>query len=348
MTIAAIILGILVGGLFLVAGLNRWTTPAAVERETALTPPQPDDPIAAGGLMVATWNIGYGGMGAESDFVMDLGAQKRPLDAGLVERNAAVIATALAAMPADVLMLQEAARPSWNTYRHDVLGLIQSYLPEYAMAFRADIDTRGVPPPFNVRIGNAFFSKHAGAIERRGLPLEPTFEYGVFRKSYRMHILRLENKLEANWTLINVHLSAFDEPEKNVREAQLRAVVAFAQSEYAAGRHVVVGGDWNLRLAPTEFPHETQERFQFWIRDLPVGATPAGWQWATDPDRPTVRTAHKPYVNGENYRLIIDGFLVSPNIKTVSVRTDDLDFAASDHNPVTAVFHPKALEAGAP
>jgi len=345
MTVVTVLFAIVAGCLLVIGGLNRWATPAAVKHGIALTPPQPADPVAIGGLRVVTWNIGYGGMGAESDFVMDLGAQKRPLDAELVVRNTAAIAEALAANPADVLLLQEAARPSWNTYRIDVLGRVQARLKEYDMAFGADIDTRGVPPPFNVRIGNAIFSKHAGEIERRKLPLEPTFEYGVFRKSYRMHILRLENVLKADWTLINVHLSAFDEPEHNVREAQLRAVIAFAESEYVAGRHVVIGGDWNLRLTTTEFPHMTAERFQFWIRDLPSDVTPARWRWAVDDARPTVRTAHKPYSQGENYRLIIDGFLTSPNVETVSVHTEDLDFAASDHNPVTAVFRPQVSSA---
>ena len=72
--------------------------------------------------------------------------------------------------------------------------------------------------------------------------------------------------------------------------------------------------------------------------DLPsLEPVPEGWRFVTDPDRPTVRTAHKPYVRGENYRLIVDGFLLSPNVGVISVETSDLDFQFSDHNPVTVV-----------
>ena len=98
--------------------------------------------------------------------------------------------------------------------------------------------------------------------------------------------------------------------------------------------HVVIGGDWNLRLAPTAFPHNTADRFLFWIRDFPAALTPEGWAWAVDPERPTVRTAHQPYRTGENYRLIIDGFLLSPNVALLDAEADDLDFANADHNPV--------------
>lgn len=316
-----------------VAAINRLRRPPAA---AAVPLVGPDGlPQAGGRLKLVSWNVGYGGMGAEADFVMDLGEQKRPTSPALVDRNMAAIAERLADMDADVLFLQEAARPSWNTYRRDVLGAIRDRLPGYKLAFGADIDTVGAPPPINVRIGNAIFARVAATAERRGLPLEPTFEYGVFRKSYRMHVLRLTGVDGAPWTLVNIHLSAFDDARHNVRERQVEAVLAFAEAEYAAGRHVVVGGDWNLRLADTDFPDTTPAKYRFWVRDFPAEKTPAGWHWAVDRARPTVRAAHKPYVKGENFRLIIDGFLLSPNVEAVGIETIDLDFRYADHNPVT-------------
>ncbi len=89
-----------------------------------------------------------------------------------------------------------------------------------------------------------------------------------------------------------------------------------------------------MRLAETEFPHRTAEEFLFWIRDLPEGAAPPGWRWAVDPAAPTLRTAHQPYREGENCRLIVDGFLVSPNVALLSVEGVDLNFEFGDHNPV--------------
>ncbi|HTN60481.1 MAG TPA: endonuclease/exonuclease/phosphatase family protein, partial [Devosia sp.] len=232
----------------------------------------------------------------------------------------------------DIVLLQEVAKPSWNTYGHDVFGDVKAALADYGNSFAADIDTRFVPPPFRIQIGNGSFSRRAVlASELRGLPLEPEFEFGLFRKGYRMHILRLDGPI--GWVIINIHLSAFDDAADAVRERQLAAVMTFAQAEYAAGRHVIIGGDWNMRLAPTNFPHRTDPRFLFWVRDFPQAALPQGWRLGVDPSRPTVRTANQPYRPGENYTLIIDGFMVSPNVEIVSVQTRDLGFIHSDHNP---------------
>lgn len=321
--------------------INRTARPEAIESGPTLAAAQsPAGPT----LSILTWNIGYGGMGAESDFIMDMGVQKRPLDATLVDKNAAGVTAALGKIAGDIVLAQEAARPSWNTYRRDVIGQVAEGLPDHALVYRADIDTVGVPAPLSVSIGSAILSRTPGEVEWRGLPLEPTFEYGAFRKLYRMHILRFDDAAGHAWTVVNIHLSAFDTPEAQVREEQLRSVLAFAEAEHAAGRRVAVGGDWNLRLTETEFPHSTDAKYLFWVRDLPEDVTPDGWTWAVDAKTPTVRTAHQPYRDGENYRLIVDGFLLSPNVELLEVEGLDLGFQFSDHNPVRVSVRARPAE----
>ena len=151
-----------------------------------------------------------------------------------------------------------------------------------------------------------------------------------------MHILRIADGRQ--WVIINIHLSTFDTPEDDVRRQQVIALLDFARNEYARGNYVVIGGDWNLRLVENSFPNTTEERFKFWIRDFPQDLVPDGWRWAIDPAIPTVRTAYQPYVEGENFVLNIDGFLVSPNVGIQAVRGMDLEFMYSDHQPVTAEF----------
>jgi hypothetical protein len=111
-------------------------------------------------------------------------------------------------------------------------------------------------------------------------------------------------------------------------------VLAWAQREYESGRHVVLGGDWNLQLADTNFPHTTEERFLFWLFPFPHEALPEGWRIAADASIPSVRTNHKPYVAGENYVTTIDGYIVSPNVAVEAVNGLDLGFANTDHQPV--------------
>lgn len=315
---------------------NRFHVPPPVEPAPVQGAEREALPAAGDGeaLRLVTWNLGYAGMGAEADFVADGGSQRRPASRALVQRNLGAIVDWVERSRPDVFFLQEVARPSWNTYRVDVLEALRDALPGYAWVYGADLKTRWVPPPLRVVVGNAVFSRlRVESAEWRGLPLEPEFYGGLFRKAYRMHVVRLAAADGTpGWVLVNVHLSAFDEGA--VRRRQLRAVLDFAREEHVRGRRVVVGGDWNLRLADTAFPHHTADEHLFWIRDLPADAAPPGWTWAVDPTVPTVRTAHRPYVAGDNYVTIVDGFLVSPGVEVESVRTHDLGFAHSDHQPV--------------
>ncbi len=334
MLIYLIILAI--SALTICALVNRLYVPPAMEPVTVNDPGAPPE-AAPDELSLVTWNIGYAGMGRAADFFFDLGTQRRPLNADLVKTNLRAIQHQLGQMDADVFLMQEVAKPSWSTYGIDVQAGLRASLPFYGWIFGAEAHTRFVPLPWHVQIGNAIFSRITPqSSERRGLPLEPEFQLGIFRKGYRMHIVRIGTGRQ--WVIINIHLSAFDSVEDDVRRAQVVALLEFAQEEYRKGNHVIIGGDWNLRLAENEFPNTTEERFKFWIRDFPQGLVPEGWHWAVDAKTPTVRTAYQPYVAGENYVLTIDGFLVSPNVATISVSGVDLNFEHTDHHPVQARF----------
>ena len=73
----------------------------------------------------------------------------------------------------------------------------------------------------------------------------------------------------------------------------------------------MLGGDWNMRISDTDFAHTTADKDLFWIYDFPEDLLPDGWRFGVDERTPTVRTLHKPYVEGENYTTIIDGFAYS-------------------------------------
>ena len=44
------------------------------------------------------------------------------------------------------------------------------------------------------------------------------------------------------------------------------------------------------------------------------------------------------YEKGVNYELVIDGFLIGPNVEIVSITNIDTDYKYSDHNPVKMEF----------
>jgi endonuclease/exonuclease/phosphatase family metal-dependent hydrolase len=60
----------------------------------------------------------------------------------------------------------------------------------------------------------------------------------------------------------------------------------------------------------------------------------ANWTWAFDSDHPTNRRVAVPYDPETSLTTVIDYYLLSPNLSVEEIRTIDLDFRSSDHQPV--------------
>lgn len=293
--------------------------------------------LASDRLSVTTWNIGYGALGAESDFVADGGDHLLPPNRQVVDKNITGIVGGLNALNSDVVIMQEVAGASQLTRGANPLRAINASFAGRDNAFSNDFAIRFAPPPYSPRHGLYSSIGVEGAVrEIIKLPLEPGYMLGVAKRRYHLHVIRLPFP-EGEWSIINLHLSAFDDGA-DIRRQQLHAVLEFAEKEYAAGRHVVVGGDWNLEFARPARPTTTTEEFLFWIHPFPENDLSEGWQIAVDATTPTVRTNERPYRRGENFTTIIDGFVVSPNVAINSVETHDTDFQFTDHQPTTAVF----------
>lgn len=288
-------------------------------------------------LSVASWNIGYGGLGAESDFLADGGDHLLPPSRAVVEKNVSGIARELEHLSADAILLQEVAGPSLLTRGVDTLGAVTTTLIKRDNAFSPDFVIRHLVYPFAAEHGLLTSLGFAGATrEVVALPLEPGYMMGITKRLYHLHVVRSPFP-GGEWTIINLHLSAFDDSAET-RAAQLSAVFDFAEREFAAGRYVVIGGDWNLEFFRPDRPFTTTDDDLFWIHAFPDEYLPQGWQIAIDRETPSVRTNERPYRYGENYTTVIDGFVVSPNVITEMVETRDTDFKFTDHQLVTAVF----------
>ncbi len=302
-----------------------------------------DDAVASlsnNSLTVTTWNLGYGGLGAESDFVADGGTHILPPSRAIVEKNIQGIVAELNKNRADILIMQEVARPGLVTHGGDVLGNVHQSLSTSDNAFSPDFTMRFMPPGFGAQHGLFSSTKIMGATrEVVNLPLEPGYIFGLSRRLYHLHITRIPFE-RGEWSIINAHLSAFDDGA-NIRMEQLRSVLSIAQAEYENGRHVIIGGDWNLELARPDRPSTTLEKDLFWLFPFPTETLQDGWQIAADQKTPSVRTNERPYIRNENFTTTIDGFVVSPNVAVESIKTTDFDFAYTDHQPVTATFRAK-------
>jgi endonuclease/exonuclease/phosphatase family metal-dependent hydrolase len=284
-------------------------------------------------ITLCTWNMGYAGLGEESDFLSDGGRHVLPPSRVTVEKNLAGIKSVLREVQADIFLFQEVAQPGLLTYGVDMQHGVEAEFPGFARSFLPDAETRLLPRRYSVHHGTEVFSRYP--VEKLGadlLPGESRSLLGILRKTYGIQRFEIAGGMR-RWSIMTVHLAAFDD-DAAMRKQQLKQVIETAEREYKSGAHVIVGGDWNLRLTATRFPDRTDPKFLFWVHDFPQEALPQGWHLAFDPKTPSVRTNYQPYQAGVNYVTIIDGFLVSPNVKIVSVAGRDTGFRFSDHQPV--------------
>ena len=289
-------------------------------------------------ITIVSWNIGYAGLGEESDFVMDGGENLLPPSKEIVEKNLAGISDILSKTPADIFLIQEISKPDMLNLGVDVLGGVRQALKDYSSWFSYDFRTISVPEKWSLKHGKAIFTTGKPIdVEIERLPNEPTRLGKVVQRQYHVQIAIYDE--QQKWAFMNIHLSAFD--DGSTRDAQLQALMELAKNYYNNGYHVVVGGDWNMQLVETNFPNNTKMEDLFWLKKLPKDKLLKDWQLVYDPKVPTVRTNYKPYVKGENYTTIIDGFLLSPNIDLLSVKTINTNFKFTDHQPVKIIVKTK-------
>ena len=133
--------------------------------------------------------------------------------------------------------------------------------------------------------------------------------------------------------VVNLHLEAYDDGEG--KAAQTQQLYSFIKNEYDKGNYVIAGGDFNQTFGNVQHIGGSWEGK--WTPglldevDLPEGIT-----LVYDHTTPTCRSLDQQYTGDREQHVfyIIDGFLVSGNVQVEDVHTVDLDFAASDHNPV--------------
>ena len=135
--------------------------------------------------------------------------------------------------------------------------------------------------------------------------------------------------------LINQHLEAYDSGAG--KAAQMKVLTDLMKKEYKKGNYVIAGGDFNHT-----FPNVDNSKYPI-INDkyyvpaqIEKNAFGKGWTIAADGSVPTSRLLNEEYnPESENTQYyVIDGFVLSPNVKLKKIKTMDTGFNYSDHNPV--------------
>ncbi len=302
-------------------------------------PAHPEWPQSMDTISVITWNLGYSGLGRGSDFFADGGRSWLPPGPGTTRASADAIAAWLGESEADIILTQENARASVVNYWTDLKGRTDRALARYRGEFHADFRTRYLPPPLRISNGMATYVRH-GRVRSEIWPMPSDGDPydGLIRRRYGALVTYVDGP-GGCWVMVNVHTSAFDEGGA-LRKRQVATLLERAEAAQARGYRVVLGGDFNLRLVATGFPHTTEDEYLSWIHDFDPAVLPEGWRVVADGATPSVRTNERAYRPGENYTTVIDGFIVSPGVDVVSVAGVDLGFRHSDHQPVRARFRP--------
>ena len=335
--IAGIVIGIIL--LLLIAGIGYLSVteykPEARQSADRIVPAEGSS--AGQTLTVCSWNIGYAGLGKDSDFFMDGGSMVTPPSQEIVTQNLNAIGTYMQEHPADVWLLQEVDTNSARTEGLDEFAQLQQTIGSsaaFAYNYKCPFVPIPLPPLGRVESGLATLTALYMADNAERISLPCPFSWPVRTANIKRCLLVTRSPIEGSdreLVLVNLHLEAYESGEGRI--AQTQQLLTLLQEEYAKGNYVIAGGDFNQSFPGTleQYPIENPE---LWMPGLlEENILPEGWQFAYDSSTATCRLLDKAY-DGSNQLYVIDGFILSPNLQLDAVETIPLEFEHADHNPV--------------
>lgn len=305
---------------------------------------------------VVTYNIGFGAYGPDYSFFMDTGEMKdgtktsgkygKAMSLESVETHTQGALEVVQDLDADFYLLQEVDVDADRSYHVNQKDFVKTAMTGYASVFANNFHSAYLFYPFNdphgaVQAGLLSFSRYQiSEAERRSYPVDNSFitKFTDLDRCFAQMRLPVEGGHEL--VLINSHMSAYDEGG-TIRAQQLELLNSVMSEEYAKGNYVIVGGDFNHAMGEAVaegFPSE--QKFPAWVAVLTEDDLADGVRIVraeNELEVPTCRGADIVYTKGVNYTTVVDGFLVTDNVRATAENVDT-DFAYSDHNPVKLQF----------
>ena len=296
------------------------------------------------GMTLLSWNIGYAGLGKESDFFMDGGKNTQAADTDKVREYLSGIAATVSKHAPDLVLMQEVDADSKRSYRIDERAFLAEGMKNTAFALNYSCPFVPIPWPPIGRVNSGLLTMtrnlEVASAERRALPCPFTWPTRIanLKRCLLVTYLPVGNS-DKQLVLINLHLEAYDDGAGKI--AQTNELRQFMLSEYEKGNFVIAGGDFNQTFPGglQAYPNTHEDLWNVGVLDENV--MPEGWTLAYDLSVPTCRLLNQPYDPSDRegtQHYVIDGFILSPNVYSVLVETLDEGFQNSDHNPVRLVF----------
>lgn len=299
--------------------------------------------------IIVTQNLGFGAYTQDFTFFMDGGTQSRAASAESVKNCINSASEKVKEFNPSFVFFQEVDIDSDRSYHIDQRKIVQEHFPDYSTAFSLNYHSAYLFYPFYQPHGasnSGLLTYSAFTINnsiRRSLPISTGFsKFLDLDRCYTVTRISATNNKEL--VLFNVHLSAYGGNDE-IRAAQMSMLLSEMAYEYERGNYCVCGGDFNHDFTGTStqdlnggaqvdfgwaqpFPAEMLEEYKV-IRRAD--------SYYNDQLVPTCRNCDVPYKEG-NFTIIVDGFLVTDNVRVIKVENVDCGFVYSDHNPVVMHF----------
>ena len=274
---------------------------------------------------------------------MDGGKGVKPGSQAEVEENLAGMLGALHNEKADLVLLQEVDVSASRSYAIDETELFTRGLSmgrAFAYNFKVPFIPFPIPPIGKVESGLLSLSNlKVESAMRVSLPNAHSWPISLANLKRCLLVERLPiDESDQSLVLINLHLEAYTSGE--MRQKQLDQLFSLMKEERKKGNYVIAGGDFNAQFPGAEDWYPIPDDHAWIPGELLQSDLPEGFSFAYDLSAPTCRSLDKAYLGDRDAHVmyVIDGFIVSDNIKVNGVETIDLNFLYSDHQPVAMDF----------
>jgi endonuclease/exonuclease/phosphatase family metal-dependent hydrolase len=297
---------------------------------------------------VVTQNLGFGAYTRDFTFFMDGGRESRAESAESVLNCIDLGVETVSSLDPDIILFQEIDIDATRSYHIDQYEILTEGFPHYSRVMAINYDSAYLMYPLGEPHGASLSSIvtlsrfTVQSSVRRSLPISTGFsKFLDLDRCYTVSRIRTDNGKEL--VIYNVHSSAYGSDDA-IRTAQMTMLLNDMKAEYDKGNYVICGGDFNH-----DFTGDSTQRLNGgmgtvdfgWAQPFPEELIPEGFSRATGykdgETKPTCRDCDIPYEEG-NFTIIVDGFIISDNVKCVEVENIVTGFEYSDHNPVVMKF----------
>lgn len=292
-------------------------------------------------ISLLTFNIGYGALGDNADFFMDGGKSVYTADENRVNENLSGILTEVTKINPDIVLFQEIDKSSSRSYKINEYEMFKDKLAQYSFSFANNFKVAylpyPVPPIGKVDSGIATASVFGvTSAERVQLPIPFSWPMRManLKRCVLISRIPIENS-QKELVVFNLHLEAYDSGEGKIEQTKMLAKLLKTEAE--KGNYVIAGGDFN-QIFSTADKNAYKVNEGMWAPgEIDTSAFGNGFKFLMDESTPSCRSLDKAYkgADKDNFQYyLIDGFIVSDNIDVKQLKTQELGFKNSDHNPV--------------